>query len=196
MPEEILLAPRNGMATSQVSVIFLQFVSRQVGFCNVRHFQAGTKTGQSSQELKVLWLRKDFRTSPGDRYLVIWEEWVEQLDPALVVVLPRSLPVWCCQKTSVIKPETPFVNPMSIYSMRYKYMRTRTTTAQDKVCLWATRLMWASRRPPFQKGWWKAGMSAPMGRAAGSSASLGALCNLTSLEEDQARAHLSRQRFM
>jgi len=54
MPKEILLTPRNGMTMSQVRAIFLQFVSKQVGFCNVRCFQAGTKMEESSQELKVL----------------------------------------------------------------------------------------------------------------------------------------------
>lgn len=123
------------------------------------------------------------------------EEWMWQLDPVLAVVLPWSLPPRCWQKTSVIKPETPFVNPVSIDSMRYKYMWTRTPTTQDKGCRWATNLLWASQRPPFQKGWWRTGMSTPMGRAAGLLVLIGALCKLTSLQEDQATAHLSRQSF-
>jgi len=66
---------------------------------------------------------------------------MRQLDPVLVVALPRSLPLCYCQKTSVIKLETLFVNPLFIYSVKYNHMCIRTPRAQDKLCLWATNLL-------------------------------------------------------
>lgn len=124
-----------------------------------------------------------------------FEEWMWQLDPAFTVALPWSLPLWCWQTASMNKPETPFVNPVSIYSMRYTW--TRTPTAQDRVCLWDTNLLWAPQRPPpFRKGDGGQGYLPPWGGLQAQRPQEVLCATLSSLQEDQAAAHLSRQRFM